>query len=319
MVDIPTPPQPPPPVEIPTPPQPEAPPSRAGTEIDLREPAGFTLSSDGRSVEIFAAEVCNQRDAGSRSGDIFLSLRYTMGSEPESPGSTVASAGLASIADRQCARSVAQSTPFTLPSPGLYSVNLVLTEFSGFGASGSVVRDVVNLGVRSVSAPSTPQPIPPLPETILENGKSLAISGATRSTRLFSIAVPAGQQSLVVNLTAGSGDPDLRVTPPAGAVCDRTAVGSDTCTFSNPQAGTYRIAVQGFSAYEASLRASFSAPASAPVTQPPPPQQPPVSGDSGGGGSGGGAFGSFAAVLLGLAGALRRLLSMRSSISRRPS
>jgi M6 family metalloprotease-like protein len=90
----------------------------------------------------------------------------------------------------------------------------------------------------------------------LQSGVSRSFSLAEKAETVFSIDVPAGQNQLVINTTAASGDPDLFVK--RGAVPTRVFGGSDfksakigsseTITIQNPVAGKFYILVYAFRA-----------------------------------------------------------------------
>ncbi|MFL5376573.1 MAG: pre-peptidase C-terminal domain-containing protein [Myxococcales bacterium] len=111
-------------------------------------------------------------------------------------------------------------------------------------------------------------------DTQLQNGVALTnLSGATNSQRFFFIAVPAGQSSLTVQISGGTGDADLYVrfgAHPTTATFDcRPFINgnSETCSFTNPAAGNWFIMLNGFSAYSGvTLRATFAADTTTPLS-----------------------------------------------------
>lgn len=115
----------------------------------------------------------------------------------------------------------------------------------------------------------------PAGDTVLTNNVPVTgLSGALESQRYFKIDVPAGQQSLVVRLSGGSGDADMYVgsagtRPTLSAYLCRPYLNgnNETCTISNPSAGTYYVLLNAYSAYSgASLVASYTAaPAGDPI------------------------------------------------------
>jgi hypothetical protein len=91
------------------------------------------------------------------------------------------------------------------------------------------------------------------------------LSGATGQQANFQIVVPAGQSSLTVQISGGTGDADLYVK--AGAAPTLTTFdcrpfisgNSETCTFTNPAAGTFFIMLNGFATYSGvTLVATFT-------------------------------------------------------------
>jgi len=90
----------------------------------------------------------------------------------------------------------------------------------------------------------------------LSNGVPVTgISGATGSKQTWTIAVPAGQASLTVSISGGTGDADLYVK--AGSAPTLTTYdcrpyvngNSETCTFTNPAAGTWYVMLNGYATY----------------------------------------------------------------------
>jgi serine protease len=90
----------------------------------------------------------------------------------------------------------------------------------------------------------------------LSNGVPVTgVSGATGSQQTWTIAVPAGQASLTVTISGGTGDADLYVK--AGSAPTLTTYdcrpyvngNNETCTFSNPAAGTWYVMLNGYATY----------------------------------------------------------------------
>ncbi len=81
------------------------------------------------------------------------------------------------------------------------------------------------------------------------------LSGATNATQTFTLNVPAGQGQLTFQLSGGSGDADMYVkfgSAPTLSTYDCrpfVAGNSESCSFSNPAAGTWYVMLNGFSAY----------------------------------------------------------------------
>jgi hypothetical protein len=114
--------------------------------------------------------------------------------------------------------------------------------------------------------------------TLLENHQPLTnLSGASGSEIFYTLQVPMGATNLNIGINGGSGDADLYVK--FGAEVSQNSWdcrpyrsgNAETCSFSTPQAGTYHIMLDAWSAYSGvTLSASFDEAGS------PPP--PPVSG-----------------------------------------
>ena len=92
--------------------------------------------------------------------------------------------------------------------------------------------------------------------TELQSGVAVNnISGANDSQQFFTIDVGSGATQLDVEISGGSGDADLYVrfgSPPTLNTFDCRPFlngNNETCSFSNPSAGTWHIMLVGFSAY----------------------------------------------------------------------
>lgn len=109
-------------------------------------------------------------------------------------------------------------------------------------------------------APSTcggTPPPPPPPDGVLTNNVPVTgVSDATQGNfRYWTITVPAGQTSLVVTTSGGTGDADLYVH--AGSKPTTTTYtcrpyqsgNTETCTITNPAAGTWYVGLHAYSAY----------------------------------------------------------------------
>lgn len=93
------------------------------------------------------------------------------------------------------------------------------------------------------------------------------LSGATGSSSVFTLDVPAGATDLAFSLSGGSGDADLYVSfgsePTTSSYdCRSWASGNtESCSFSTAQEGTYHVMIHGYAAYSgASLTGSFTEP-----------------------------------------------------------
>ena len=92
--------------------------------------------------------------------------------------------------------------------------------------------------------------------TTITDGQTLTnLSGATGSWTHYKIAVPAGQSSLAITMSGGTGDADVYVkfgVQPTSSVYDyRPYVGgnAETVNVTNPASGDWYISIQGYSAY----------------------------------------------------------------------
>jgi serine protease len=120
--------------------------------------------------------------------------------------------------------------------------------------------------VQAAAGGTTPTPDPGTGTgNALQNGVSVTgISGAASSTRYWTITVPAGRSSLVVAMSGGTGDADLYVRqgsqPTTSTYTCRPYLSgnNETCTISNPTAGTYHVMIRGYSAFSGtSLKATW--------------------------------------------------------------
>jgi hypothetical protein len=103
--------------------------------------------------------------------------------------------------------------------------------------------------------------------TALSNGVAVTgLAGATGATQAFVIAVPAGQASLTVVMSGGTGDADMYVK--SGAMPTLTTYdcrpyvsgNAETCTFTNPAAGNWYVMLNGYAAYTGvTLKATYTA------------------------------------------------------------
>jgi serine protease len=99
----------------------------------------------------------------------------------------------------------------------------------------------------------------------LFNGTPITgLSGSRRSMKSYRITVPAGVSRLLVSMYGGSGNADLYVrfgAEPTATSYDcrpRRSNNNESCTFNNPQAGTYHVVVSGSASYSGvSLKASY--------------------------------------------------------------
>src|SRR6267378_2389947 len=128
----------------------------------------------------------------------------------------------------------------------------------------------------------------PSGDTQLSNGVPVSnLSGAVNSQQFFYISVPAGQATLTVQISGGTGDADLytrfgsRPTLTTYDCRPYITGNNETCTVNNPAAGNYYIMLNGYTAYSGvTLKATYATDTTTPLTN-----GVPVTGISGASGS----------------------------------
>lgn len=90
---------------------------------------------------------------------------------------------------------------------------------------------------------------------LTNNTPVTGISDSTNGQKFWSFAVPAGQSTLTVTISGGSGDADLYLQSgskptTSSYICRPYRTGNaETCTITNPAAGTYWIMLNAYSSY----------------------------------------------------------------------
>nr|WP_211193781.1 M4 family metallopeptidase [Pyxidicoccus fallax] len=103
----------------------------------------------------------------------------------------------------------------------------------------------------AVGVPPPPPVTTPLTNAVPVTG----LSGSSGNKKYFTLEVPAGQTSLKFETAGGTGDADLYVRfggVPSSSTYDCRPYSSgnaETCTFNNPQAGTWYVMVNGYTSY----------------------------------------------------------------------
>ncbi len=94
------------------------------------------------------------------------------------------------------------------------------------------------------------------PGALTNNVPVTGVSGATGSSATWTLAVPAGQASVTFTISGGTGDADMYVgavnTQPTTTTyaCRPYLNGNtETCTITNPAAGTYYVMLNGYAAF----------------------------------------------------------------------
>ena len=163
-----------------------------------------------------------------------------------------------------------------------YEANVnILTSNANFLAAGNAsVQAAINLGytlaeqtavANAWQAVGVPVPNPGGggggdTDVALSNNVPVAgLSGATGSQAFYKLVVPAGQSTLSFKISGGTGDADLytkiSARPSLSSYDCRPYLSgnAETCTVSNPAAGTYYVLLNGYSAYSGvTLTGSYS-------------------------------------------------------------
>lgn len=96
---------------------------------------------------------------------------------------------------------------------------------------------------------------PPADNELSKGVALTGLTGAAGSNTYYTINVPAGATNLTFNMSGGSGDADMFVkfgSQPTSSSYDCRPYKSgnaESCSFANPQAGTYHVMLNGYSAY----------------------------------------------------------------------
>ncbi len=132
-----------------------------------------------------------------------------------------------------------------------------------YGA-GSAEENATSKAFEAVGVGGAPPPPPPT--VTLTNGVALTSqSGSTGANAFYKLTVPAGQTSLVFEMSGGTGDADLYVrynAAPDSATYDcrpYTGGNAETCTFTNPAAGDWYVMINAYSSYSGlSIKGTYS-------------------------------------------------------------
>ncbi|WP_342381658.1 M4 family metallopeptidase [Myxococcus stipitatus] len=118
------------------------------------------------------------------------------------------------------------------------------------GYDAATVQAVTNAWL-AVGVP----PPPPVTNPLTNGVPVTGLSGSSGNKKYYTLEVPAGVPTLTFTTTGGTGDADLYVrfgaVPNSGTYdCRPYASGNaETCTFNNPQAGTWYVMVNAYTAY----------------------------------------------------------------------
>lgn len=118
------------------------------------------------------------------------------------------------------------------------------------GYDAATVQAVTNAWL-AVGVP----PPPPVTNPLTNGVPVTGLSGSSGNKKYYTLEVPAGASTLSFTTNGGTGDADLYVrfgaVPNSGTYdCRPYASGnSETCSFTNPQAGTWYVMVNAYTAY----------------------------------------------------------------------
>ena len=134
-------------------------------------------------------------------------------------------------------------------------------------------RDGLSAGdIAGIAALYAAPPAPAASELLTNGVARTGLAGEFNSEQRFHIEVPAGAVNLAFELSGGTGDADLLVAQGREPTmsdydCPSQSSGNvERCDFAAPAAGTWRVLVDGFQAYDGvTLVARFEAPVAPPV------------------------------------------------------
>jgi hypothetical protein len=192
-----------------------------------------------------------------------------------SPGTTSVTTGISGGFNAAVALSAtglpagatAAFSPASIAAPGSGSSTLTLTTAAST-PTGNYTVTVTGTGGGKTHSTTVTLVVNPAGGgvTTLTNGQTVSgLAGATGSWQYFKLTVPAGQTSLAINMSGGTGDADLYVklgAQPTLTVYDYRpylAGNNESVSVTNPAAGDWYIGINGYAAYSGvSLVATYS-------------------------------------------------------------
>ncbi|MBL0697966.1 trypsin-like serine protease [Comamonas sp. JC664] len=127
--------------------------------------------------------------------------------------------------------------------------------YPGMYARVSEFESWITSHVGTLPAPLPPPPPPPPPPPVTVLLEQASVSGNAGTWTHYTITVPAGATTLTVTTAGGTGDADLYVKQSARPTtstydCRPYQSGNaETCTFTNPTAGTWHVSVHAYSRF----------------------------------------------------------------------
>jgi hypothetical protein len=210
--------------------------------------ADFTIGSSPTSISVAQGTSGTSTISTTKSGTFNSAISL---SASGLPAGATASFSPSSIAAPGTGSSTATITTSASTPVGTYTVTVT-------GTGGGLTHTTpITLTVTTASGGGV---------TTLTNGVAVTgLSGATGSFQYFKITVPAGQTSLAIPISGGTGDADLYVklgAQPTTTVYDYRSIVSgntDSVTVTNPAAGDWYIGLYGYAAYASvTLKATYS-------------------------------------------------------------
>jgi hypothetical protein len=215
--------------------------------------AGLAAGSS-HTIVATARDACgNASPVASRSVTIAAAATFSISGSAGTAGATVTAGGVSATSDAANAFAIAGL------GAGTYAVTPAKSGCTFSPASQSVT--ITSANVTGVSFTATC----PTGDVALASGVPLTVQSVAKSAwRYFSVAVPAGATSLVVATSAATGDVDLYTQsgskPTSSSYVCRpyTSSGNESCSATNPAAGTWWVGVYGYAAASFTVTATVA-------------------------------------------------------------